>query len=216
MKSRMLPIRERQVRRYVLSILVSALPVVCNGQSADVALLLRQTPLGGKTIPAPGVYCFSPGSTLTLTAVAEPDFEFVYWLGEVSDPTSETTLVLLDKPKIVIAVFHPTRFEPSKVELPTIGGGFGVAPKRRRFAGEAVGYSTPHAGTELFAISVPHASYVRPAYEPQPIPEPATWVLIVLGATVILRRWRHALDAMGTSDSQVGLFRHTTLEASQA
>ena len=190
MKSRMLPIRERPIRWYALSILVSALPVVCNGQSAEVALILRQTPLGGKIIPSPGVYCFSPGSTVALTAVAEPDFQFVYWLGEVSDPTSETTLVLLDKPKIVIAVFHPTRFEPGKVELPTVGGGFGAAPKRRWFAGGAAGYGTAHAGTG-FAISVPYTSYVRPGYKPEPIPEPGTWVLIVLGATVILRRRRH-------------------------
>jgi len=191
MKSRMLPIRERPIRWYALSILVSALPAVCNGQSPEVALLLRQTPLGGKTIPAPGVYCFSPGSTVALTAVAEPDFEFVYWLGEVLDPTSETTLVLLDKPKIVIAVFHPTRFEPSQSELPTLGGGFGTAPERRWFAADAAGYSTAHTGTG-FAVSIPYATYVRPSYQPQPIPEPTTWVLIVLGAAVMLRRRCHA------------------------
>ena len=82
-------------------------PAYC--QTPDVALLLQQTPSkGGAITPTAGVHHFELNSEITLTAAPKPGYQFLYWLGDVSDPAATKTVVYLDKPKIVIAIFGRT------------------------------------------------------------------------------------------------------------
>ena len=72
-------------------------PAYC--QTPDVALLLQQTPSkGGAITPIAGVHHFELNSEITLTAVPKPGYQFLYWLGDVSDPGATKTVVYLDKP----------------------------------------------------------------------------------------------------------------------
>jgi len=76
-------------------ILLAAAIIACGlftpayGQKKDVMLLLEQSPIkGGEISPVAGMYHFEPGSKVTLTAVPKPGYKFLYWLGDVSDPTA--------------------------------------------------------------------------------------------------------------------------------
>ncbi len=100
------------------------LPAYC--QTKDVVLLLEQTPVkGGKITPVAGVYHFKPDSEVILTAVPKPGYKFIHWLGEVSDATASSTVVYLNKPKVIIAVFEQAEHGISADGdgLPIGGGG---------------------------------------------------------------------------------------------
>ena len=82
--------------------------------AANVALLLQQTPAqGGLVNLATGVHQYEIDSQVTLSATAKPGYQFVYWMGDVSEPTNNEVTVLLDSPKIVIAVFTRVEHELS-------------------------------------------------------------------------------------------------------
>ena len=56
-------------------------------QSGDIALLIQQSPSdGGSVTPAVGIHYFAPGEEVELVALAEPGYQFLQWLGDVSDP----------------------------------------------------------------------------------------------------------------------------------
>ena len=76
------------------------------------ALMVQQSPVdGGVVTPGVGVYDMENDSRVNLTAVPNPGYQFVYWLGDVSDSTSNSTVAYLNSPKIVIAVFERVGYE---------------------------------------------------------------------------------------------------------
>ena len=166
-------------------------PAYC--QTDGTALLLQQTPpQGGKISPSVGVHHFEPYTEVTLTAVPKPGYHFVYWLGDVSDPTANSTIVYLDVPKIVIAVFEQVEYDFLAVEerpqsAPVGGrrrsrgdyarGGGGGGYGRRREAGPSQPPPPPKKEKGDFPV-------------PEPMPEPATAVLLVLGSLFALARRR--------------------------
>jgi len=80
-------------------------PAYC--QEGGVALLLQQTPSQGGTVsPDIGVHHYDADAEVTLIAVPRPGYNFIYWLGDVLDPTANKTTALLDKPKVIVAVFQ--------------------------------------------------------------------------------------------------------------
>ena len=173
------------LRSVILALAVIALGLSCPAycQTDNPVLLLQQTPpQGGKVTPSVGVHHFELSAEVTLTAVPEPGYQFVYWLGDVSDPTANSTVVYLDAPKIVIAVFEQAEYEFLVIEEGPLGS-----------------YGAPGGG-----LFVSAADYSRVAYAggggrrldgwtptdgldkvsdplPVPVPEPATAVLLVLG-----------------------------------
>ena len=81
-----------------LAIIVGWLFVPAYCQTSDVALLLQQTPnKGGAITPDPGVYHYKQNSEVTLTAAPKPGYQFLYWIGDVSDSSAISTIVYLDK-----------------------------------------------------------------------------------------------------------------------
>ncbi len=162
-------------------------PAYCR---ADVVLLLEQTPIkGGEITPVAGVYHFAPGAEVTLTANPKPGYQFVHWLGDVSDPTATSTVVYLNKPKVIIAVFEQTEHGISADEqvLPVGGGGApgGLFPT-------ALDLSRPGGfnGGGGAKPQPPHFTYVIHPNPPPQVPEPATGVLLLLGGLFALARKR--------------------------
>lgn len=182
------------IRRYsllsALVILAATLtrPPYCRGE--NIALLLQQTPArAGMITPSAGVHHFAPNTQITLTAVPKPGFQFVYWLGDVSDPTANNTLAYLDSPKIIIAVFERNEYafladneytdwvpSPRLIRIPADyarGGGGGGGGKRGNGGG---GGGNGNGNGE------------EPDDFPVPIPEPATVVLLSLATLFAFAR----------------------------
>jgi len=173
-------------------------PAYC--QMDGIVLLLQQTPPQGGTItPDAGVHRFELDKEVTLTAVPNPGYQFVYWLGDVSDSTANTTITYLDAPKIIIAVFERAEYELLLVEIEPKstpygglrrsaadyargggGGGGGRRPRKWRWPEwpeeeeeeEGNDFPTPPQGEDF----------------PVPIPEPATGILLAVGILALLRK----------------------------
>jgi len=189
----------------VIVVVLCSLPGPAYCQINDPALLLQQTPAdGGRISPGVGVHHFDLDAEVALAAVPNPGYQFVYWLGDVSDPTTSSTVVYLDAPKIVIAVFERAEYEFLAVaERPQSGfgggglrasagdysrqgysGGGGRRPSRPRLPEEELeeepeeDFPVPEEGDEVDDFPVPE------------IPEPATAVLLILGSLFAFARGR--------------------------
>ncbi len=161
-------------------------PAYC--QTPDVALLLQQTPAkGGVMTPIAGVYHFELNSEITLTAVPKPGYQFVYWLGDVSDPAATNTIVYLDKPKIIIAVFEQSEYGALAAEegIPGGGGGGGGSGlvstvgnfvQTGGMSGGGGGGGSPKISKSVYSKGT------------EVIPEPATGVLLILGSLFAFTR----------------------------
>jgi len=162
-------------------------PAYC--QTPDVALLLQQTPAkGGATTPIAGVYHFELNSEITLTAIPEPGYQFVYWLGDVSDPAATSTVVYLDKPKIIIAVFEQAEYGVLAGEVGPSGGGGGGSGLVATVANYGpMGGMSAVTGGKKQKIQKPVVVYPKGI---EVIPEPATGVLLVLGSLFAFARRR--------------------------
>jgi hypothetical protein len=145
-------------------------------------LVIQRSPVeAGDVTPSTGAHRFSANSNVTLTANAQRGYRFAYWLGDVSDPAAQRTTILVDQPKIVIAVFHPETVRPVEDQLRPGGGGGGfdmLAPTATDLS--APGWS-PASGVAR------RDTTIVPAIVPVVVPEPVTIALLALG-TVALRR----------------------------
>ena len=161
-------------------------PADCNAQ--EVVLLLNQTPAkGGDISPIAGVHHFKTDSQITLNAKPKPGYQFVHWLGDVSDATATSTLVYLNKPKVVVAVFEQAEYGARNI-LPSAGGGGGgggLMPTASNFypqggisAGGGGGGAKPSGPTINVNKTTPE------------VPEPATGVLLVMGSLFAFSRRR--------------------------
>jgi hypothetical protein len=168
-----------------------AAPAYC--QDENIALLLQLSPVeGGKVNIEPGVHMYERDSAVTLKAVPNPGYQFVYWAGNVAEPTASTTIVHLDGPKIVIAVFERSKFEILEAsEQPQFSVGQGGLYR----SGVERGYDT--SGTIIqrppvfHAPSIPHKPPVPEGNDPPvPIPEPTTILLLAGGMFALNKRCR--------------------------
>ena len=178
-------------------------PAYC--QTDGTALLLQQTPpQGGKISPSVGIHHFEPYAEVTLTAVPKPGYHFVYWLGDVSDPTANSTIVYLDAPKIVIAVFERVEYDFLVAEEGSqsspVGGLVGSAGDYARGGGGGGIGRRPSPPSWPSPPPAPEKDFPVPPEGndfpvPEPIPEPATGILLVLGSLFALARRRAGKQA---------------------
>ena len=163
-------------------------PAYC--QTPDVALLLQQTPAkGGVMTPIAGVYHFELNSEVTLTAVPKPGYQFVCWLGDVSDPAATSTIVYLDKTKIIIAVFEQSEYGVLAGEEGMPGGGGGGGGGGSGLVTTVANYGRTGGSISGGAGGV-KPKLRKPVYpkSSEVIPEPATGVLLVLGGLFAFAR----------------------------
>jgi len=195
------------------AVITSCLPALAYCQTDGVALLLQQTPAqGGMVTPEAGIHNFQLHTDVALTAIPRPGYQFVYWLGDVSEPTANRTNVYLDAPKIIIAVFERAEYEYIDTEQEiqrsrglgglrasaadysntgyTGGGGRRVdqqdIPEQRKFKQEEI---PPQEEEDVDDFPVPEEG--EQDYDfPVPIPEPATALLLMVGSLLTLTNRR--------------------------
>ena len=170
----------RTRRRLGLTALILVLsPLVC--RAFEVAVLVQHTPeQGGATTPGAGVHRFVSDSDVLLTAIPNSGFEFQYWLGDVADPEAMTTRLIVNKPKIVIAVFAPTRLDEI---VPSAGTG--VAEIQWLGSGGPV----PSPGESFDSGFSTSGRFSRGDNGGEgEIPEPATVILLAAGLLGMARR----------------------------
>lgn len=174
----------------VLTVVFRGLPEPAYCQTAGPVLLLQQIPANGGTItPGEGVHYPQQNTNVTLTAVPRAGYQFVYWLGDVSEATSNRTTAYLDAPKIVVAVFERVEFELEGVTEMTQnipggqwGGRWASSADYSRQGYSGGGGSQPSIRR---ALSKPPEPEPLPKEIPVPIPEPATVILLGLGSFLV-------------------------------
>lgn len=179
-------------------------PVSC--RALQTAILLRQSPTEGGTINlGEGVHYFEQYTEITLTAIPKSGWQFVCWLGEVSDATTPTTIAFIDTPKIIIAVFERVAYEFLVAEIGAKsspaqnlfrsardyarGGGGGAI----RWSWPSYPYPTEPEVPESDEVPVPQEFPVPPPEPttqefPVPLPEPTTAVLLAIGSVCAFRK----------------------------
>ncbi len=186
----------------LLAVVLLAAAPVC--MARNYVLLVEQTPMeGGILNPGVGVHDFMPGEKVTITATPRPGYRFIRWMGDVSAVDTSTTTVTLDAPKMLVAVFERVDFamldqgnEPLEDEGGTAGGGGGNG----RLIGQSVvaggGGGISPANSPL-AKKYSASNIVPPTDDdddetnddiPVPVPEPGTFALISLGASIVVVR----------------------------
>jgi hypothetical protein len=177
-------------------LLCLAVPAYCEEDST--ALMLEITPSqGGYLNIAPGVHTYDRFAEVTLTATPKPGYQFVYWLGNVTDATTGTTMVFLDSPKIVIAVFERSKFEMVGLEDDYMvgseggdglvrGGGEGDTSLEQAGGGRRPPEFHPPKPNQ----DVPVPKDNGESNPPVPVPEPATITLLFAGFLMFSNRRR--------------------------
>jgi len=176
----------------VAAIIACGLTIPAYCQTQDIVLLLEQTPVkGGEITPVAGVHHFKSGTEVVLTAVAKPGYKFIHWLGEVSDATASSTVVYLNKPKVIIAVFEQAEHGIS-ADGDGLSAGGGGAPgglfptaldlsRPGGFSGGGGGKAKPQKYYYFIKDN-------KPTPKAPEVPEPATGLLLVLGSLFALKR----------------------------
>ena len=167
-------------------------------------LLIEQSPIdAGKITPQSGIYNAELDEVVVLRAIARPGYQFAYWLGDVTDPTTNETTILMDSPKIVMAVFERTKFD-LPIEGGIIGGiGSGGLRWRPDFRPRGIGgggsggidvpppTEPPEPPEPLeHEFPVPAEPFPVPENDNEEIPEPATVILLGLGIVPLVIRRR--------------------------
>lgn len=159
-------------------------PAHCDAQ--EVVLFLNQTPAeAGKISPDAGIHHFKPGTRITLTAKPKPGYQFAHWLGDVSDSTATSTVVYLNKPKVVVAVFEQNKYGTKDIFSGGGGGGGGLMPTATNFYLQ--GGISPGGGGGGVKPSGPVIQVNKKTPE---VPEPATGVLVIVGSLFAFARRR--------------------------
>jgi hypothetical protein len=170
----------------LLAVFFCGLPEPAYCETGETVLLLQQIPANSGTItPGEGVHYLEQNTSVTLTAVPRAGYQFVYWLGDVSDPTLNRTTAYLDAPKIVVAVFERAEFELEDVAEMAQGipGGYwgGIRASSADYSRQGYSGGGGAKTTVRRAPSKPPEPEPLPSEIPVPIPEPATVVLLAVG-----------------------------------
>jgi len=142
------------------------------------SLLLQSSPVdGGSITPGNGVHKIQIGNQVKVVAVPRTGYRFLYWIGDVGETGTAQTMVQMDSPKLVVAVFEREQFD----DLPEVGivggassNGVGLISSPPSPSASAVNTS----GSNSASVS----TVVIKEVETNITPEPTTLLLLGLGA----------------------------------
>ena len=191
----------------VVSVFASA--TWAQGPDESYALLVQQSPPdGGSVTPGSGVHKMGIGDTVSLSAIPKSGYRFLYWLGDVSSTGTSDTTIQIDSPKMVVAVFAREEHDEELSGLRTVegsGGGGGSSrggfynPVQRPGAANPGAYFYYNPGDVIYNFPDSDEDPTEDVFDddiPVPgepgseVPEPATILMMGLGAAAFLRRKR--------------------------
>ena len=152
----------------------------------DYAVLVQESPVGaGEITPGLGVHTFGVNEMVTLTTVPKAGYHFVYWLGDVSDPTANRTMLAVDGPKIIIAVFERNEYEKLDSSSMPISSGPESLTGRVDDIGGGLGGGFSKPDDTHHPDEPPPDNPPPDNPPPVPVPEPATMLLLCTGASFL-------------------------------
>lgn len=177
----------------IVALYASCFSTLMAQQEEQFPLLMQKSPrYGGIVTPVSGVQMAGPYQLVEISATPRQGYDFLYWLGDVTDPTNSSTTVLLDSPKLVIAVFERSEIVSLESEgVAGVSGGGAFSPGN--LTRNTVSYPTvlTSAGPAIAPYkSAPSVNYIFTNDEdddPPAVPEPATMALLAAGSLVLLR-----------------------------
>jgi hypothetical protein len=184
----------------LLAIVLTA-PVMAADESG-YALLLQSSPAhGGRILPGNGVYKMQIGQDVSLIAVPEKGYRFLYWVGDVGQTDMTRTSVLMDSPKLIVAVFERDEFEDMEPVLMEAAGsavgGMTGSPYPLTGAGGIRGWNPiiepkprPTPPTPPTSDDLPVPGDPFPVPDDNPVPEPMTLLLLGAPAMALMRMRR--------------------------
>lgn len=188
-----------------MAVLLLSMTASVHANESGYAVLIEQSPIHAGTVnPGLGVLKADVGSTMTLIAMPKPGYRFLYWLGDVSNPSSLSTQVRIDSPKIVVAVYEREEFELPLTELDesklagasrggavrnavSLGGGSGLMAYYPEYDYSPYVIDFPDLpDEENDPFPVPEDDF--PVPDETPIPEPTALCLLAVGSVLLRLR----------------------------
>ena len=161
----------------------------------DYMLYVEQSPAdGGSVSPGAGkVHSYQSGQQVSVSAVPAQGYQFLYWLGAVSDTASATTSVSVDGPRYLVAVFERTQFdEPMTLSTTYAGAGSNQGSGLIRSRGFNPGTLSSPSSSSYEGPTYNYPDYTPEDKDPElPIPEtpePATMLMLAAGSLGILMK----------------------------
>ncbi|MGB7581998.1 MAG: PEP-CTERM sorting domain-containing protein [Sedimentisphaerales bacterium] len=165
-------------------------------QENGTSLMLEASPVEGGFLNIPtGVHAYDIYSDVTLKATPKPGYQFVCWLGSVSNSVTSSTTVFLNSPKMVIAVFERSEYETPGVESGYLGGGGDNGGGMVR--SEGLSDSSLEEAQQKYTYPTYHYTPAPPpAPEPPPVPtpEPATVTLFFTAFLMLVNRRKNGVN----------------------
>lgn len=170
-------------RILVISIVLCSFCTVYGQKNYDV--LMQESPPGaGEIKPGTGMHTYQDKENITLTTAPKAGYHFVGWLGDVRDTTANRTSMIVDGPKIIIAVFERDEYQFSDENPQITQGPPGLFPNSQSYTHDGGTWDPPiHHHHDNPPDNPRHD---RPPVPGGPeVPEPATMILLGLGAYLL-------------------------------
>jgi len=170
--------------RYNLLIVSIVLCSFCNvfAQSSYDVYMQESPPGSGVITPGVGVHTYNGNENITLVTAPKVGYRFVGWLGDVRDPSANRTSLIVDGPKIVIAVFERDEYAFEEKGPQISVGPEALFPNSVSYTHDGGSWSPPYHYHDH------HNDEPENDPVPVPTPEPTTMAFLGIGLWLVNKR----------------------------